>query len=406
MAKSLALWVESSNDAPTTATTATTAATAATAATLEADPVSCAAQREFSDYSASPGIVSVNGASSDNEIELHINYWLLQEDTGFELNYLDVGVKFGGMGSSSYINMYFPFKVTKDSYCPSLGALVCSRSDLIQTIFNSRYESTENVSNTAVDIKLRGEGTLRFHTQIDLGAENGGVTVRDTGEGSTISFPLSLFNLKASSPTDRAPNYFRFRIKLDREKSNISQVYQRSDRYILNRLESIEIVDFRLNEVRDLPGVIQSKDLVGAGIRNIHFFLIREVSSEYKQSHADYKRCRLLERELWDDYLNADKKTSKKIPEQMLIYHWKESSYKKDNSGGPDTRGEPIEKFTAFAKFGKITVTKKTILHFILVALALGAIAGLVGNLLTSLITNAYGFLVEWIVNFCIVHFS
>lgn len=395
MGKSLALWVEGSN--------ATYVPSQHQGAEAEKHK---ALQNE--DPKSTPDLTLSLGDSSNafgNEIELHINYWLLQEDTGFELNYLDVGVKFGGIDSQSSINIYFPFKVNGTNYYPGLGSLVCSRSDLIQTIFNSTYASTTKASNTSVDIAFRDDDVLRFHTQIDLAGENGGVTVKETGEGSTLSFPLSLFTLKESEEKNLAPNYFRFRIQLERDKCNISQVHKHSDRYILNRLESIEIVDFRLNEVRDLPGVIQSKNLIDSGIRNIHFFLIREVNSEYKQSHADYKRCRLLERELWDDYLNPDRSPSKKIPEQMLIYHWKESSYQKDNTGKVK-RGSPIEKFTAFAKFGKITVTKGIAIRFAGVALALGAFAGLFGNLITSLVVFLFGFLCELALRIIQIHFN
>lgn len=395
MGKSLALWVEGSN-----ATHVPSQHQGAGAENHEASQ----SEDPKSIQDPTPSLVDPSNPFG-NEIELHINYWLLQEDTGFELNYLDIGVKFGGINSQSFINIYFPFKVNSTNYYPGLGSLVCSRSDLIQTIFNSTYASTTKASNTSVDIAFRDDDVLRFHTQIDLGGENGGVTVKDTGEGSTLSFPLSLFTLKESEEKNLAPNYFRFRIQLERDKSNISQVHKHSDRYILNRLESIEIVDFRLNEVRDLPGVIQSKNLIDSGIRNIHFFLIREVNSEYKQSHADYRRCRLLERELWDDYLNPDRRPTKKIPEQMLIYHWKESSYQKDSAGKVE-RGAAIEKFTAFAKFGKITVTKGIAIRFAGVALALGAFAGLFGNLITSLVVFGFGSFFEWASRIIQIHFN
>lgn len=338
--------------------------------------------------------------TEDHEIDLHVNYWLLHQNTDSELSYLDIGVKFSGLHGPSNvdgnINVYFPFKITNDNYHPSLGELVCSRTDLIQTIFNARHKSTSNSSNTSVDIEFESkkEDILRVFTQISCSPENGGVRIVDTDEGSTLLFPLKL--LSVTKKTDPhlpeqgdekgkiLPGYIRFRIKLGAKETKVlSQSYKHSDSFILSRLESTEIVDFRLNEVRDLPGIVQSKNLIGAGIKNIHFFLIREVDSEYKQAHANFHRCRLLEKELWNEYLSLQPK-DKMAPKQMLIYHWKESG--KIDKDSSEKLQASIEKFTAFAKFSKITVTYKNLFLFLFFALVIGAVSGAVGNVLFNFV--------------------
>lgn len=337
-----------------------------------------------------------------HEIDLHVNYWLLHQNTDGEISYLDIGVKFSGLNSpvnlEGSINVYFPFKITKENYHPGLGELVCSRTDLIQTIFNARHKSTSNSSNTSVDIEFESkrDNILRVFTQISCSPENGGVRIVDTDDGSTLLFPLKLFGAikktDSVAPERRGeddqglPGYIRFRIKLGAQETKVlSQSYKHSDSFILSRLESTEIVDFRLNEVRDLPGIVQSKDLIGAGIKNIHFFLIREVDSEYKQAHANFHRCRLLEKELWNEYLSLEPK-DKMAPKQMLIYHWKESG--KVDKESSDEKQVSIEKFTAFAKFSKITVTYKNLCLFLFFALAIGAVSGAMGNLLFNFVRD------------------
>lgn len=355
-----------------------------------------------------------------HEIDLHVNYWLLHQNTVSEISYLDIGVKFSKLitsdNSTGTINIYFPFKITKENYYPQLGELVCSRTDLIQTIFNARHKSTCNSSNTSVDINFdsSSEDTLRVFTQISYSPENGGVSIVETDEGSTLLFPLNLFHVAGASGSscgkvaedcgkvaEEIPGYIRFRIKLSPQDTRVlSQSYKHSDSFILSRLESTEIVDFRLNEVRDLPGIIQSKDLNGAKIKNIHFFLIREVDSEYKQAHANFHRCRLLENELWNEYLSLDAE-DKMAPKQMLIYHWKESGT--ETSGSSDKA--PVEKFTAFAKFSKITVTGKNLILFLFFAVLIGAISGAIGNLFFQWGASLIHTTIDFVLRMCEIHF-
>lgn len=344
------------------------------------------------------------------EIDLHINYWLLNQNTNHEFNYLDIGVRFVSLSFDAVINMYFPFKIASDQYIPGLGELICSRTDLIQTIFNARQLSTKNSSNTSVDIEFEGDGVLRIHKQIALGPQSGNVSIIDIAEGSILSFPLASMHHKVLEGADEPPGYFRFRINMDRveARKEISQSYKHSDSFILSRLESTEIVDFRVNEVRDLPGIIQSKNLLGtennlgAGIKNIHFFLIREVDSEFKQAHANFHRCRLLEKELWSDYLTSFNEKKVILPKQMLIYHWRESVDKEKLQNNVNLR---IEKFNAFAKFGKITVTTYTFIWFILFALLLGAFGGILGDFLVDWLGPKFNAFNQHVHNLITLHF-
>lgn len=354
----------------------------------------------------STGGNSANCNGGKAKVDLHINYWLLNQNTDKEFHYLDFGIKFEGLEDEDKLSLYFPFQVTKDNYKPGLGAQVCSRTELIQTIFNSPHKSTKNIAPTYVEITFESakESALRVYTQIDIGSDQNGVRLTNFEKGSLLEFPMSQFpNANAKSSDEKQiPNYIRFRIHLKDEQSKkcLSQSYKHRDNPILSRLESTEIVDFRLNEVRDLPGNIQGKRLSNCFIKNIHFFLIREIDSEFKQAHANFDRCRLLEKELWDAYLNLDSGDEKlKLPPQMLIYHWKESvkSDKNNATNSSDAslqdvaaQEKYIEKFTAFAKFSKITASMKTIFTFFVIAIVLGILSGVLGSWTQDAIENKY----------------
>lgn len=336
--------------------------------------------------------------SSATSIELHFNFWSLNSNTKGEINFLDVGVKFSSAQDASSINIFFPFVIDKDKYISRLGRTVCEKDSLISAIFNTNIkEKKPDVVTFDITFHHESENKLRFHSQIELGERGVGATIAsvesEDGTGTIISFPISLFRQSSGEQAGESglPNYFRFRIKMSLEdKKTISQTYKSKDSKLLSRLESTEIVDFRVNEIRNLPPQICSKLENESFISTIHFFLIRETDSEHKLSHTEFKRCRVLEKDLWDDYLRlGDRNLS--IPEQMLIYHWKEQKKKKtttdQESSAPDLY---LENFSAFAKFSKTTVSASTIFYFIAIILFLGLVSGFLSGIGASYL---YGWL-------------
>ena len=63
----------------------------------------------------------------------------------------------------------------------------------------------------------------------------------------------------------------------------------------------------KVNEIRNLPKEIRNNITNKSYINKIHLFLIRDGKSEFKMAHDSYKRCRILESELWDKYLDLRK---------------------------------------------------------------------------------------------------
>ncbi|MFI3221572.1 MAG: hypothetical protein QX191_00915 [Methylococcaceae bacterium] len=323
--------------------------------------------------------------SVDTSIELHFNYWLLNMGSKQEIDYLDVGVKFKSLESLNSINIFFPFEIKTNNYIDNLGLTLSNNRELIAAIFNARIDNLKTVSSNVFDICFvnNKKDKLRLFTQIELSDKdaNNGVSISNQDGGSILSFPTTLIQLSeqessTAGEVETAFGYFRFRIKLSSEdKKSISQIYVSKDAKFLSRIESTEIVDFRVNEVRNLPNKIVSKLNNNSCITSVHFFLIRETNSEHKLSHSEFKRCRLLEKNLWDSYLSVPPNIS--IPEQMLIYHWKEPLQKQNDK-------QYLENFSAFAKFCTITVTRWRLAGFICLGVILGMISGVFGNFVYS----------------------
>ncbi|NOR70386.1 MAG: hypothetical protein GQ532_11960 [Methylomarinum sp.] len=310
--------------------------------------------------------------SGNPKIELHFNYWSLDSS---QVEYLDIGVKLSMEGAYKSINFYLPFDTQKIGYVAELGEKVCSHDELLSAIFNSTVKNNATVDNDIHDITFSKGDSLRFFSQIlkEEPKSPGGVQIKpldegDAKKGTTICFPADLLNIKNSTTNKEdipTHGYFRFRIELNEEgKKSISHLYKPKDSWITNHFEKVEMVDFRVNEARNLPKKIQSKLQLDSHILAIHFFLIREADSEFKMSHDDFHRCRILEKDLWDNYLYLKDTTEKKTPDQMLIYHWK---------GGGATSTTNIDHFSAFAKFTRRHVRKRDILLAIIFIVLLGA---------------------------------
>lgn len=315
---------------------------------------------------------------STNKVELHINYWSLEAKQA--CNYLDIGLRLELVSDNSFnsINFYFPFKMAKENYMGNLGSVICSTDELVELIFNERLKSSfEGVNFKDINFYGKENETLRLYKELDIGNQLTNVQfILDEENGSTrIKIPAEMLDTTPISVEGKTVyHYFRFRLRLTPEHVKIlSQNYEPQDRLVVSKFEKIEVIDFRLNELRDLPAAVSNCLNKNFILEQIHFFLIRDIHDELKLSHAKYKRCRLLEKEVWNPYLKF-KGESAILPEQMLIYHFEK------NSKGDNKESKHIDRFNAFAKFVRVKVTFSNILVFIFSVIMLGAMGSLLAT--------------------------
>lgn len=311
---------------------------------------------------------------SNTNVTLHLNFWLLNHG---ELAYLDIGVKFPKTGLGQAIHFYFPFQKESLTLVPSLGKTVCESDDLLSSVFNSEINITRKVKDGSKLIKFDDSKLLQFFTELPQYSEDksvaGGLEFKAVEEsggdaGCQLTFPSSLFE---NVVTD---GYFRFRLVLRKQAlQEISRAYRASDRAFTNHFEKMEMVDFRFNEKRNLPSFVKKALSKSPSLKRVDFFLIRDASAEFKMSHADYHRCRLLEIDAWDKYLEDGRPDDVTVlPEQMLIYHWKEDKTEKE--------GKFIDHFAAFAKFSRWSIGKRELAAAALLVVLLGGVGSLLAN--------------------------
>ena len=320
---------------------------------------------------------------NDNpELTLHVNFWALNSG---DLAYLDVGVRFSAKGKWDAINVYLPFSKRDITYTPQLGKLVCDDKQLLSAVFNKRLLGSENRDDESQVLdfgqdEAGEEDILQFFTALPKKEDDDstyGVQIKKIKEGETegvqLSFPRKLFK------RENVAGYFRFRLVLQRDAYQaISHIYKSNERALTNHFEKTEMVDFRINEPRNLPIKIRTELNNPSCLKRVDFFLIREAYSEFKMSHSDYHRCRLLERHAWDDYLEPGLPDNINVPAQMLIYHWKEQA-KRDKS---------IDHFAAFAKFTRWHIRRREIAAVVLAILTLGILTGLATNVIWTQVQN------------------
>lgn len=305
-----------------------------------------------------------------NNVELHFNFWSLSKH---KVNYLDIGVRITNPSNIKSINFYLPFDKETLIYEPKLSSKVCNNDDLISAVFNCPVQQKTPVTANGycdVDFVRDVDNNIRFFTNLDISTstENEGVKIKAESQdllkkGCVISFFSSIF-----SHDEKRDSYFRFRIQLTKKDvDSIKTVDRPTYSAVTNNHEVTETVDFRINEIRNLPANVQRHINKVKCVQKLHFFLIRESRAEYKISHTNYKRCRILENDLWENYINIDQ-TRNPIKEQMLIYHWSTKE------------GEAVDHFSAFAKFSSKALRWPQIIAVLLVAILTGFIASMFTN--------------------------
>lgn len=302
-------------------------------------------------------------------VELHFNLWTLRSK---KINYLDIGVRLKDVENIKSINFYLPFNHNTTEYEHELGKTVCNNEELIKAVFNCPFKNRQEMSPEGfcdlIFVTKDGDEPFRFFTHLEKEKQSfpNGVKVTDepAGDGRVgfrLTFPFSLFNQEQGRDS-----YFRFRLKLSpTDTKNILTKDRPTYSAVTNNHEVTETIDFRINETRNLPTTVSRSIRDKGVIKKIHFFLIRDGREEYKMSHINYKRCRILENDLWGQYLSTN---GDQFKDQMLIYHWATKD------------GEVIDHFSAFAKFSSKPVRWPQITAVLIVTIFTGFFSSMFTN--------------------------
>ena len=303
------------------------------------------------------------------EIELHFNIW--QDLPKNEDGLIDIGIRFIEARTIESLFLYIPGTIEPSDIIDLFDKM---RSDkALSAIFNDTLTLSDN-SDDFFEAEKDGKTHLRI-----LKIKQNEKSIRKIEEktrsdekstGSVIKFSKSLFE-RMNKVGD---HYIRIRIPL---KGNLKEIFITenfpNDHIFLSSFYKSDLIEFRINERRNYgPNLIRNYKLMDPPkIRAVHYFLIRDLKSDFVRSHAEFRKMRRLEPLLWEEYLqelgvNAD---------NMIIYHWRDVA--KANS--------TVDDFIAFALF---RTAKYNIMYFIIFILVAGAIGSGIFSIFSEIINE------------------
>lgn len=313
-------------------------------------------------------------------IDLHFNLWKLpsQKDHKNYEYFLDVGLnvrKDSIIESNTDLKLYLPFSIVEDQFL-CLATCLIQDDNLLNSIFNKPLSYDDTKSNSScffIQDNQKRIDSFFINSLKDT-------KIKKNSNYSEIKIPIKYKKLAKNS------QYYRFRIYLKGEK--FTKLVQEKDIWSKASYKEEELIEFRVNEIRNLHGDIQSVFALNPNkikIQNIHYFLVRNNEVDLILSHENFKRCRSVEHDIWQQYIEdtgCDLNNSKSI----LSYHWVAKAQNIDS---------PIEHYGTFAKFSHTKYDRFWIYlgFFIVASLGLGVLGeavydlnGKFGEMLTLII--------------------
>jgi len=272
-------------------------------------------------------------------------------------------------GDPGDIVLYLPFTLSSPDIYDIAGHL--KSSTMTRGIFNANLTVSKN--ENIVELKDGDSLFARVHVLLDseylLHSNNNGTTI--TIISDTIKRALQ----------DCDGNiYFRIRLHLSDQDNPFIKSIHPTDKYFLSGYETIDYIDFRLNETRVLPEEISRKmndfKVCHLKIKQVYFLLATNLMADFIVGHEQFHKCRLLENDIWKDYVkkprvigneNGDER-SHILPNHMIIYQWNDTVFKKGS--------REIHEFHAFMKFKQ----RKSNMMTVLISLSIILVIAILGS--------------------------
>lgn len=256
--------------------------------------------------------------------EFHVNFWNV---SAHSCSYLDFGVTFKtpddpAITDHGAICIFIPFIKNNNDFTDLSENLESSR-DLVTAVFNEYLIDTKTIDGRHLKLILANKGELVVNTKLPFrgGELDHRVKITHIHDGTLIVFKLK----DCLTSENLCYHYIRFRINLNKtDISGLVKTFYPKDLFLKSNIERSDIIDFRINEQRNLPSEI-STTLASAACTPLkcHLFIIRDMVDDCSASGSNYKGCRILESETWTKYFNRDVSFGKDDP---MIYHWKISN--------------------------------------------------------------------------------
>lgn len=326
--------------------------------------------------------------------DIHVNCWSQLPYKGNEDTYFfDFGVKVIGLNNIQCINIYCPFELKREDV-KDLGAKI-SNNSLINAIFNENYAVIDGVpkhfivqDNSVPEEMIDAEQfvvyALNDQKEIILEKLNkdkikpDDPNVRYDSWGTIIRIETKDIIKNATGLASGLLNYY-FRIRVVTNKDALCLITRKvnSVNIFKDTIETIELLDFRMNDIRSCCDEIRDRFNFGGKfwVNSIHYLVMRKVSDSVTAEGTSYS-CRLLEKDIWNKYIDN-------LQDNFVAYHFKNKAYKciVDNK----TVEKPVDNMVLLLKFRYRKATKWTVIGYILAAICLSMFSSFLYELLKKL---------------------
>lgn len=319
----------------------------------------------------------------ETEIDIHINLWRVNEKDNYTKIVLDFGFMIYDIKKVKSLILYCPFSVVSVN---DLGKSLSRHPKLINAIFNEECEVVSNIHPNRTKITKKGDDFKQRSDEQDsfilYTLYDPLICCKHENKFSRIRIDLSNIlsgnECNISSISDEKKYYFR--IRLLPKNDDFMKILKRENEHINilqdSSLRTTEIIDFRINDFRSITENLKEEAyrLNTFNISSVHYLIMRNSTDEYI-SGADKYKSRILENEVWNDYIELSEEND------IVAYHFKEISKKEENGRNY------IASFTNLSRFKyPLNVRERLCIYLLIVV-----VISIASNFLYSILTRVGG---------------
>ncbi|OMD62439.1 hypothetical protein [Paenibacillus odorifer] len=316
---------------------------------------------------------STKNESLNKEATVHVNLWEKGENK--KKYYFDFGLLIEDILDIESIYLYAPFPLKKEQV-KDLGSII-SNNRLASAIFNENFTTTDGEPKKLLVNGIEGKPEF-FIYSLEI---NNQVEVSEFKRSKITPGTIIELKVNTINPTKISRYYFRIRLEVNKEVVHLINDEIKGVSFFSNQFTNTEVIDFRLNDIRSCSEELREKFNEGSKfqILAVHYLILRN-ANDMIIHHGKEINSRMLESDLWKSYIEGTN-------QNIIAYHIKSKAKKVfDTEMNKLKVSEYVEDFTDLTRFQYQKGTKKILLMYTLGVIVLGAVGGVLGNLLSSII--------------------
>ena len=326
-----------------------------------------------------------NNANKEHfSVKVNINLWT-QCGWDDETPVLDIGLMLSHLSDAKKIRLYLPFQVEKEDL-EDLCECLSKDANLLGAVFNEPYRSADVTSNSKkVEVMKEGDAkkTEFILYKLDFLSPNDVKLIPyKKNKGTYLEFDPH-FIKGTTNDVSCDQYYLRFRIRTPLLKECVRE-YKAPNRYFETLVNSTYMVDIRFNNTRSMERSLVQEMTAQDGwslapINGLHFLLMTKVDVDVD---ANFGSSRVLEKDIWDKYVNLSDKEKRKT-EDIIAYH---SSKKLQKDAMSVNEKGDIGSWEFFTRLKAGKCGPITIIPYALLLILLNVISNLTFNILLTIL--------------------